>query len=178
MGNQAPALIAFASALLVAACTALFAYYRYVREQEHQRRTLLNALFAELANILEHYTYAAAEFPIDPGDTFELKKRLLWSKYGAVRSANDVGKMGFLDAPSIRALLQLELRIRNDAILLDLLNEDALSVTAPRLRAVKARLVLRVTDAGGLLNQLVARRPVLKQALAEAKNELPVVRDF
>lgn len=79
--------------LPAAAGTAIFAYFRYVREQERQRRTLLNALFAELANMFEHYTYAAADLPADASDTFELKKRLRWSKYGAVRSASDVGKM-------------------------------------------------------------------------------------
>jgi hypothetical protein len=177
VGSQAPALLAFASALLIAACTALFAYIRYAREQEHQRRTLLNALFAELANILEHYTYAAAEFPTDSADVFELKKRLRWSKYGVVRSANDIGKMGFLDASSIKALLQLELRIRNDAILLDQLLEDAPSATPPRLRSVKARLEARVADAGWLLNQLVAKRSALKQALADLTRDLPVITD-
>lgn len=177
MANQTSVLITLAGALLVAACTALFAYFRYVREQEHQRRTLLNALFAELANVLEHYTYAAAEFPRDAADAFELKKRLRWSKYGTLRSANDVGKMGFLEAPSIKALLQLELRIRNDAILLDQVLEDITNATPLRLRETRARLALRVADAGWLLNQLVDRRPALKTVLTDMKKELPVIPD-
>lgn len=177
MKDQDPAVIALISALLVAGLTAVFAYIRYVREQEHQRRTLLNALFAELANILEHYTYAAAEFPTDATDDFELKKRLRWSKYGAVRSANDIGKMGFLDASNIKAFLQLELRIRNDAIVLDQLIENVSAATPPRLQDVKARLRYRADDAGWLLQQLIARRPALSKTLADVKKELPVLPD-
>lgn len=172
-----PAAVAFASALLVAAGTAVFAYFRYVREQEHQRRTLLNALFAELANILEHYTYAAAELPTDAADVFELKKRLRWSKYCGVRSASDVGKMGFLDVSSIKALLQLELRIRNDAILLDQLIEDVSRATPSRLRGIRTRMAYRVVDAGWLLDRLVDSRPALAQTLSDLKRQLPIISD-
>ncbi len=61
MTESAKALVAFASALVVALFTAIFAYVRYTREQQHQQRTLLNSLFAELGNILENNTYAAVE---------------------------------------------------------------------------------------------------------------------
>lgn len=175
MGIQASAVIAFVSSLIVAAGAAVFAFWRYVGEQNRERQTLLNALFAELANILEHYTYAAAEFPTDETDAFELMKRLRWAKYGSVRSANDVGKMGFLDASSIKALLQLELRIRNDAIELDQLIEDVSSATPSRLRGTRARLADRVGDVGWLLNRLVDKRPALAEVLTDLKKELPFI---
>jgi hypothetical protein len=173
MANLDSALLAFASALVIAALTAVFAYLRYVREQEHQRTTLLNALFAELASIFEHYTYAAFELPIDPSGAFELKKRLRWSKYGGLRSTNDVGKLGFLDASNIRALLQLELRIRNDNALLDQLLEGIPDLTSRILQDTKNRLRQRIADAGWLLKQLVDKRPELERVLADLKKELP-----
>lgn len=175
MSTQYAAAWAFASALIIAACTAAFAYYRYVREQEHQRRTLLNALFGELANVLEHCTYAAVELPTDHADVFELKRRLRWSKYGQLRSVNDVGKMGFLDASSIKALLQLELRLRNDAIVLDQFLEDLPSATTERLLNMRRRLAHRVLDVHWLLKRLVDSRPELERALVDLRKELPVV---
>ena len=167
-------LLGLASALVVALLTAIFAYARYVREQEHQRKTLLNALFAELANILEHYTYAAFELPTDTTDPFELKKRLKWSKYGPMRSANDVGKLGFLDATSVTALLQLELLMRNDNTYLDQLLENESNLTRDRLMVAQRRLSQRAADANSLLKQLVAKRPELKRALADLKKQLPI----
>ena len=88
MTESAKALVAFASALVVALFTAIFAYVRYTREQQHQQRTLLNSLFAELGNILENNTYAAVELPIDSWDWFELKKRLKWATFGPLPSGN------------------------------------------------------------------------------------------
>lgn len=175
METQYAAAIAFASALLIAAFTAMFAYVRYIREQEHQRRTLLNALFAELANILEHCAYAAAELPTDPMETSELKKRLQWSKYGSLRSASDVTRMGFLDASSIKALLQLELRLRNDGLLLDQMLKDLVEITEPNLWDMRGRLVRRVADVSWLLNQLVTKRPELKSTLKNIEKELPIL---
>jgi hypothetical protein len=59
-------------ALIIAAAAATFAYYRYLQEQKHQRSTLLNALFSEIANIYEHYSYAAHEIPTTLEDEFEM----------------------------------------------------------------------------------------------------------
>jgi hypothetical protein len=175
MASLNSALLAFASALVIAALTAVFAYWRYTREQKHQRTTLLNALFAELANIFEHYTYAAFELPVDTSDTFELKKRLRWSRYGGVRSTSDVGKLGFLDAPNIKALLQLELRIRNDNVLLDQLLECIPDLTSHRLHDTRNRLRQRVSDADWLLKKLVAGRPRLERVFVNLKKELPSI---
>ena len=70
---------ALSSAVILAFITAIFAYWRYTREQQHHRNTLLNALFGELANIYEHYTYNAFELPCNVENNNELKKRLSWS---------------------------------------------------------------------------------------------------
>lgn len=173
MAEEDRALLALVAALIVALATAVFAYVRYVREQEHQRRTLLNALFAELANVVEHYTYAALELRVDARDGFEIRKRLKWSKYGPLRAANDIGKLGFLNASSVEALLQLELRIRNDGLLLDQLLEERTVPPREQLAEASARLRARAGDAAALLDELVASRPELLPALAAMKGRLP-----
>jgi hypothetical protein len=124
-------------ALIIAAAAATFAYYRYLQEQKHQRSTLLNALFSEIANIYEHYSYAAHEIPTTLEDEFEIQKRLRWSSYGKISSISDIEKLGFLSALNIKALLQLGLLIRNDDMLLQQLQEKKEEITPERLKYLK-----------------------------------------
>ncbi len=173
MTDSEKALVAFVSALVVALFAAIFAYGRYTREQRNQQQTLLNALFAELGNILEHYTYAASELPIDSQDQFELKKRLKWATFGPLRSVNDIGKLGFLDASNIKSLLQLELLNRNDNTYLNQLLEDEDGRTKERLVDIKGRLRARAKSAASLLEGLVAKKPELTRAMEELKGQLP-----
>lgn len=163
----------FLSPVGIALATAMFAYGRYIFEQEHQRKTLLNALFAELVNIREHYAYASLELPTDTTDQFQLKKRLKWSKYGSIRSTNDLGKLGFLDAGSITELLQLELRIRNDNTYIDQLLESPSDITKSRLSEIKGRLSQRRAEAFDFLRDFVSKRPELTEPLAIAEQKLP-----
>lgn len=173
MTESDKALAAFATAVVAALLTAVFAFWRYIAEQRHQRRTLLNALFAELANIVEHYTYAQIELPHSVDDKFELKKRLKWSTFGALRSTNDIGKLGFLDATNIKSLLQLELLIRNDNSLLTQLADDETGRTPLQMKELRARLAARASSAAGLLTDLVAKKTELAPALERLKSELP-----
>lgn len=170
------ALVAFVSALVIALITAIFAYFRYVREQEHQRKTILNALFAELANILQHCTFAAYELPSNSTSPFDLEKRLRWAKHGMLRSANDVTKLGFLSASNVCALLQLELSMRNDNSYLDQLIPLAGLHSSEHISIAQRRLLQRAHQASELLGSLVDSNPRLRAPFAALKNELPIVK--
>ncbi len=168
--------IALMSALVVAFFTAIFAYRRYIHEQKQQGKMILNSLFGELSNIVEHYCYAAFELPKDCSDIPEMKMRLRWSMYGKLRSTNDVTRFGFLDASDIRALLQLELRIRNDNILLEQCVEQLLdppnSISEKQIDFVRNRLASRIEDAMRLLNRLFREQPQLKEVFNDMKDEI------
>jgi hypothetical protein len=85
-------LVGAAGALAVA----WIGYKRYLGEQADQQETLLNALFGELANIYEHYSYAASELPTDTSDAKELRLRLNWSKYGDMQSTQTIRESPWL----------------------------------------------------------------------------------
>jgi len=169
----ATSIYAFTSAVGLAFLTAVFAYWRYTREQKHQQDALLNALFGELANIYEHYTYASFELPLDPKDQQELKKRLKWSIYGNLRSTKDVTRFGFLNASDINSLLQLELRIRNNDLLIQQYLDDMPSVSNEQLKYMQHRLKLRMTDSYGLLERLFVKSPRLRNIFSDIKRGLP-----
>ncbi|GHG08175.1 hypothetical protein [Thalassotalea marina] len=160
-------------AVVVAAAAAIFAYYRYIQEQKHQRDTLLNSLFAEIANIYEHYTYAAHEIPLDMDDQFELFKRLRWSAYGNVNSTGDLGKLGFLSASNIKALIQLTLLIRNDDLLLDQLQKNKEDINQERLEYLRERFKMRIRNSENIITDLVNQHPKLKPVFEEVKRHLP-----
>lgn len=176
VGNSSSAIIAFVSTSIIALLTAIFAYFRYVREQEHQRSTILNALFAELANVFQHCTYASYELPVQSSDAFELEKRLRWAKHGTLRSANDISKLGFLSALNVRSLLQIELSMRNDNSYIDQLIQSGELPASERIDVVKRRLLLRADEANKLLSSLVKNRPELEAALESTKDQLPQVK--
>jgi len=164
---------AFLGALIVAAATAVFAFYRYMQEQRHQRETLLNSLFAELANIYEHYSYAAFELPLIPENRFEVQKRLRWSAYGDIESTEDIEKLGFLDAVNIKALLQLGLLIRNDNLLLKQLLENEADITQDRLQYLRERFLMRVKNAERIIGELISSYPRLNPVFDKIKSTLP-----
>jgi len=169
----ATSIYAFTSAVGLAFLTAIFAYWRFTREQRHQQDTLLNTLFGELANIYEHYTYASFELPLDPKNQHELEKRLKWSIYGSLRSTKDLTRFGFLNASDINSLLQLELRIRNNDLLIRQYLNDLPSVSNEQLQYMQHRLKLRMADSDGLLERLFVKSPKLRKVFSDIKRGLP-----
>ena len=171
-------------ALMIAVATAIFAFIRFIREQEHQRKTTLNALFAEIANIFEHCVYAANGLPLESIDLFEVKKKLRWAKHGfsksssdsALRSAGDIGRLGFLDATNIQLLIQFELKLRNDNLFIDLILEDEKNISEKNLDELNHRLISRIHQAAILLEGLVASKPELYRAFSDLKNQLPIMK--
>lgn len=170
-------------ALLAAVSTAIFAYIRYTKEQEHQRKTMLNALFAELANVYEHCVYAAYELPANTGDLFTKKKRLRWAKHGfqksssesSLRSTVDIGKLGFLNAKNIQSLIQFELKLRNDNLFIDQILDKEEEITREKLHELSSRLKSRVKQSAVLLEALVESRSELNQVFQEIKGRLPAL---
>jgi len=163
----------FGGALIVAAVVAIFAFYRYLQEQKHQRNTLLNSLFSEISNIYEHYSHAAHELPPTTEDEFEIQKRLRWSAYGKINSISDVGKLGFLDAVNIKALLQLGLLIRNDDMLLQQLQENKEEINPEKLQYLRGRFKERVSDSEKIISELVSSHPHLHPVFEKIKSRLP-----
>jgi hypothetical protein len=168
------ALIGAASGVLVTFLTAWVAVRHYQREQAHHEEKLLNALFGELANILEHYAYAVNELPLSADDPHTLRMRLQWSRFGNLRSTEEIDKYGFLKAGDIRLLLQLNLRIRNTDLLLDSMVSDLSTATELGLKAIRERMRYAIATSTALLKQLVAAQPVLAEVLSEIKAQLPL----
>jgi hypothetical protein len=94
-------------AVIAAGIAAAMAWRRYQREKKDQQDMLLNAPFGELANIYQHYCYAAAELPSDTADSKVLKKRLTWAKYGEVHATKEISEYGFLSGNDIAVLCNL-----------------------------------------------------------------------
>jgi hypothetical protein len=163
--SLAQALVGAAGALVVAVVVAWIGYKRYLGEQADQQETLLNALFGELANIYEHYSYAASELPTDTSDAKELRLRLNWSKYGDMQSTQKVSEYGFLSADDIRLVLQLGLRIRNNDILFELLLADFSAIENSDLSIATERMQYAIKTTHELIHALVAKRPRLQPIL-------------
>ncbi len=176
MNQIVPALIGAASALLVTLVAAWVGYRRYLHERAHDQETLLNALFGELANIYEHYTYAAHELPTDTSDAKELRLRLQWSMYGGLQSTQQVSRYGFLNAADIRLLLQLGLRIRNSDRFLELLLADLSAVKRHDLSSATVRMRYVINTTHQLIHRLVSKRPRLQKILLEIENDLPSIQ--
>lgn len=153
-----PALIGATSALVVAIIAALLGFWRYLRERGDEQRTLLHALFGELANLFEHYTYAEAELKLAAHG--EQAIRLKLSMYGQTQFASAIDKYGFLSVGNVRSVLQLQLRIRNVDLVLERLNA-APSIPARELDVVSSRMKYILATTRKLMDDLAAHRPKL-----------------
>lgn len=171
----APALIGAASALLVTMIAAGIGYWRFLREQAHEQETFLNALFGELANLYEHYSYAAHELPTGTSDKRELRLRLQWSMYGNVQATQNVTQYGFLSAGDIRLLLQLGLRIRNNDCFFEMLLANITAVGHDDLSTAKRRMQYAINTTCELIYRLVSNRPRLEKVLRAIENDLPSI---
>ena len=164
--------------ILVTLLAAVLAYWRYTVEIGHQRDALLNALFGELGNLLEHYTYANSELPT--AGSPELTKRLRWSAYGELYFTKDLSRYGFLDAGDIQELLQLGLRVRNTdhlcrMYLASLETPGQESPSQADLDTLKRRMRYAINSANGLLTVLVDKKPKLQQTLNSMRDQLSEV---
>jgi hypothetical protein len=175
ISSLASALIGAGGALIVALVVAYIGYKRYLHERAHQQETLLNALFGELANIYEHYSYAKNELPTSTSDAKELRLRLQWSKYGKLQSTENIDQYGFLSASDIRLFLQLGLRIRNNDVLLDLLLADIPAMTQDDLASANKRMDYPIETTRDLINRLVEKRPGLRNVLIVIEKDLGTI---
>jgi predicted nuclease with TOPRIM domain len=166
------------NALLIALVVAGIGYWRYRKELAEIRTVLINALFGELANLYEHYSYALNELPRSNSDIGELKKRFKWSKYGELHSTREISRLGFLSVTDIQLLLQLGLRIRNTDQLLDILSESIIaegsnSVTANDLSSVAGRMKYIIRTTQQLMRGLIKKNPDLEEIMKEIENHFP-----
>ncbi len=146
--------------------------FAYNKEKNENSRKLLNSLFGELSHALQHYTYASYELPQNAEqikDKKELKKRLLWSKYGDFQSSKEFQKYGFLSQIEIRELLQLSFVIRNTDSLIEMLLENLEDNEQKDLSYLKDRMGIISKNAEQLLNYIVSINPEFDVALKAAK---------
>jgi len=163
--------------IIVTVLAGLIAYWRYRVEVSQRQETLLNALFGELGNILEHYTYAAYE--LSNTSCQELEKRLRWSKYGQTHFSDDVSRYGFLTPSEIQKLLQLKLRIRNNDHLCDMylqdLNKTNCVCDSHELETLRARMVYIMKSTSSLLISVTEKNSILRKTLHSVMADLPNV---
>ena len=176
-GPLVAALIGFSSTVVVTLIAAWAGYKRYLRERDHQREALLNALFGELANIFEHYSYAVVELSkCTLSGSDELRIHLEWSMYGTLHSTQEISRYGFLSAADIRLLLQLGLRVRNNDQLIRILLERRLASISDD-RSLRSRMRYTLDTTRQLLDRLVKKRPKLESILIEIKKDLPAIHN-
>ena len=92
----------------------------FIWQRRKDKKTLRNALFAELRHIRQHYGYAGPELRRDC-KTPKLTKRLKWAKLGEVITVKDLSRYAILGAGEMQQLLQISLRVRNTDLLIDML---------------------------------------------------------
>ncbi len=167
------AVVAAATALLVTYIAAWLGYRQYRKQKTHREAGLVSALFGELANMLEHYTYAEVELPRDPADTAELKKRLLWSKFGALTCAQNFTQFGFLAARDIRLLLQINLRVRNTDTLCDHFLDQLSNTSSGDLEGLRNRMRYVVESTQELMRSVADQSEDLEGIYSEVRKDMP-----
>ena len=138
-------LATFAGALIAA--SVILGIFTWQRMKD--KRTLQNALFAELRHIRQHYRYAGPELPARGTCVYfaahssrnpELKKRLKWSKLGELITVKDLSRYAILGPAEMQLLLQISLRIRNTDLLIDMLLASPSTITDEDLDEVRDRM--------------------------------------
>jgi len=141
--------------------------FAYKKENDEKTTILINSLVGELTHSLQHYHYASTELPrIDDTDESkrELKKRLLWSKFGEFKSSNYFQQYGFLTHEEIKELLQQSFLIRNTDCLIDILLETPDSITQEDLLDLKSKMDDVIYSADHLLKFIVNLNSDYKKA--------------
>lgn len=152
---------------------AWLAYRRYLKERSDNRDLIVNAIFGDLANLVEHYTYASNELDLALGSTEEKNTRIRMSQFGTLRSIDKIELLGNLSTTQIRELLQINLRVRNtDQILEDLLKIDKL--TSSELERVKVRMSYCISSSAELLESIAKSRSDLKTEYESLRKRFPV----
>jgi hypothetical protein len=133
----------------------------------------LNALFGELANLYEHYSYVSAELPAPGAPESVLQQRFQMSRYGALRTLEDVTRFGFLAPNDVRLVMQLGLRVRNADELLNMLLSRLGSITAQDITSVRLRANYIVSTVTALMDRLMEGRPRLAKVAEAIRRDVP-----
>ncbi len=169
------AIIGAISAVIGTLIVAWFGYKHFLREKNYRQEMLLNVLFGEMANILEHFYYAFHEFPTENPDEKKRKIRFSWSVYGKLQCVQEISQYGFLNAEDIQLLLQLDLRIRNNDTLMGIFLErhPITAISNDELEYAKGRMKYPFDTANTFLYRLVEKHPNLRKILDAVKRSLP-----
>jgi uncharacterized protein YneF (UPF0154 family) len=145
--------------------TAWFALKKYQKELNDKREVIVNAVFGDLANVIEHYTYAKNEIILLLSSENEKVIRLKFSQFGALKSVEKVQELGNLTPKQIRLLLQINLRIRNTDLLLEsLLN---ISLTKKEVEQLNQRMNYCINTASEIIGDIVSTRKKLRNEWKE-----------
>jgi hypothetical protein len=136
---------------------AWLAYKRYLKDKEDKKDLIINAVFGDLANLIEHYSYAKNELFLILKSPQEQITRIRMSQFGVLRSIEKIELLGNLNSSQIRALLQINLRVRNtDQLLQDMLKID--KITANDLERIQNRMSYCAKSANILLKTMIEKR--------------------
>lgn len=152
---------------------AWFAFKRYLKEKKDEKELIVNAVFGDLTNVIQHYVYAERELHLLLKSESEKMIRLRFSQFGKMMSIENLNQLGNLSAMEIREILQLNLRIRNtDLILEDLQKNDKISDFD--IQRLKMRMELCKNTANSLIESITMNRKELKQDFAIIKRRLNI----
>lgn len=148
------------AAIIAAVIAVLLAYYQLRRQAEERKQAASAALFAELSHIESHYAISANEVrhstPPHP-----IRRRLVWSKFGAVASSANLKENAILGAQQMAEVLQLSLVIRNTDAYLDELLANSSEPTKNELNMVADRMDGVAAHAKSLSKYIHSKAPKL-----------------
>lgn len=148
--------------LIAVILAAWFVYKKYLKENNDKKELIVNAVFGDLTNVIEHYTYARNEIHLVLLSEQEKNIRLRYSQFGSLRSIEKIDQLGNLSSLQIRLILQLDLRIRNtDLLLNDLLNNNNLTNTD--IERLKNRMDYCIFTANEIVDSIVINRSELRE---------------
>ena len=145
---------------------------KYLKEKNDKKELLVNVVFGDLTNILEHYIYAKNEIYLLQESEQEKTIRLRFSQFGKMVSLEKLDGLGNLSTNEIRELLQLNLRIRNtDLILQDMLDTNK-KILDSDIARLKSRMSYCAKTALNLLESISKQRKELKNDFKIIKTRL------
>ncbi len=158
--------------LLAVALAAWFAFKKYLKENIDKKELMVNAVFGDLANIVEHYTYAKNEIALAMISEREKKIRLKFSKFGTLKSLEKIDQLGNLSTHQIRLILQLNLRIRNTDLLLDYFSESQTLLNETEIEQIKTRMHFCIYTAIEIIESIYQDRENLKTEWIKINHKL------
>lgn len=135
------------------------------KKNKRNEKQLINSLFGELLHVLQHYGYS--ELSIHDGSltSEEMRRKLIFKKYGKFSSSKDFDKYGFLTSEEIKNLLQLSFRIRNTDSLIDQILDKSEKITTAQFNETLERAHFIIASTQHLLGFMSVNNDEFKKLI-------------